>query len=439
MTTNGAIAANGRTATGNRGRVIGVAGLKNVGGMVQEEYLRILQSWDRAVKIYTEMRDDTTVATLLDAIKLPLLSADFDVTPFSDAAQDVEAADWLWENMDGMNRQSWRSHVTDTLEALDFGFYIGEIVFEKREDGRLWLRGIEPRGQETLDRWEFDADDKTLAFIQRDPDTGARYIIPLEKTVHIAYRGRKGNPQGQSLLRAVYRLWKFKKEYENFEGIGMERNVGGMPVATLPEEPLADQDLTDLRTALKNLRIDEEMYMILPAGMELNAYAGQQDVSQLGEVIRRLQQEIYMRGFAQFLTLGMGKVGTQSLVQGSQDFFAMSLQSIQQVWLEAWNQQLVPLLFNVNAGAFGALAGLPTVTWNDPETVDVKGLLEAYKIGVDARVLTPVLEDEEHIRAIMDLPDLPEGEGTGPRDALVETPFMPGGAGAPKEPAKQGA
>lgn len=413
MTTNGIA-----TSLANRRQVIGVSGLKNVGGRIQEEYLRLLQSWDRAVKVYLEMRDEPTVATLLSAIKLPLLAADFDVTPFSDSAADADAADWLWENLTTMTQQSWRSHVADALEALDFGFYVGELVFEKRADGRLWLGNIEPRGQETLHRWEFDERDNMTAFVQRDPDTGVFYRIPAGKMVHIALDGRKGNPQGTPLLRSLYRPWRFLKDLENMEGIGLERNVGGMPVATLPEEPLSEQDLTDLRTALKNLRNDEEEYLVVPFGMTVRGYEGGHDVSQLSATIVRKKQEILARGFAQFLMLGMNEVGTQALVKGSQDFFSLSLRATQQKLLERWNQQLVPLLFALNPGAFPGMTGLPQATWNDPGSVDSEALLNSWQTGVNAKVLTPTREDEEHIRAVLDFPDLPEGEGEGPRDGL---------------------
>lgn len=432
MTINGATNAPAVVA---RRRVIGFSGLRNIGGRIQEEYLRVLQSWDQAVKVYLEMRDEPTVATLLNAIKLPLLSADFDVMPFSDSAADGEAADWLWENLTTMRQQSWRSHVADALESLDFGFAVGEMVFEKRADGRLWLGNIEPRGQETLHSWEFDERDNMTAFVQRDPDTGGFYRIPASKMVHIALHGRKGNPQGTPLLRSLYRPWRFLKDLENMEGIGLERNVGGMPVATLPEEPLTDTDLSDLKTALKNLRNDEEEYLIVPFGMTVLGYEGGHDVSQLSATIERKQKEILMRGFAQFLKLGMDQVGTQALVKGSQDFFALSLRATQQELLERWNQQLVPLLFALNPGLFPGMTGLPEITWNDPGSVDAEALLNSWQTGVNAKVLTPTREDEEHLRAVLDFPDLPEGEGEGPRDGLdlmVEQAVV-GGFGAGQE------
>lgn len=422
------VTSNGNTATINvtpgaadAMKVIGSKGLQNVAGRIQEDYEKELKNWADAVDIYLEMRDDVHVGILLDALKLPLLAADFDVEPASDQPGDVAAKDFLWDNMNTMHRQSWRSHVADTLECIDFGWSLGEVVMEKRRDGRLYVRNIDPRGQETLDRWEFDNNDKVIAFVQNDPRGKGRVTIPIDKTIHMTFRGRKGNPQGKAILRDLFRTWRFMKEMENFEGIAIERSVGGMPVANLPDEPLDDADMTALREALRNLRLDEEMYLILPNGLEVKAYSANMNVAPINVVITRKQKEILMRGFAQFITLGMNNVGTQALVQGSQDFFTLGLEAVQQELLETWNQQLVPYIFRFNR--IPGMTDLPRIKWNKPGKVDIKAMLDALQIAANIQAYTPTPEDEEHIRAIMDLPDLPEGVGDRPR-------MLPGTGGA---------
>ncbi len=403
-------------------KLLGVRGLKNLGGRIQEEYLAALRSWSVEVKHYLEMRDDATIGTLLDAIKLPLLAADIEAIAASEDGVDVKAADFLRANLFGMTGQSWRAHMTDALECLDFGYFVGEMVLEKREDGRLWLRNIDPRGQETLEQWQFDVDDpdKAVAYIQRDPDTGKLLTVPLEKCVHVTWQGRKGNPQGKSVLRAVYRPWRFCKDMENLEGIGVERDVGGMPVLELPEGYVdtgasETSDLGKIKAALKALRIDEASYMIIPPGSTLTAYGSVAKAYDIGAIIERKQKEILGRFFAQFLKLGMAEVGTQALVKGSQDFFMLALISIEQTILEAWNGQLVPYLFKYND--FG-VKQLPQITWANPGQVDLKAWVDAYAAGVNAKLVTPVREDEIKFRALADMPDLPEGEGEGER--LIE-------------------
>ena len=409
-------------------KAIGKTGLSVWAGQIQEEYLALLKDWRRASKVYREMQDDAVIGTLLDSLKFPLLAAGFDVIPMGKSKGDKAAATFLWENMNGMHRQTWRSYVRDGLEAMDFGFALGEVVMEKREDGRLWLRNIEPRGQETLWKWEYE-DDIPVAFIQQTELGWRSDPIPLEKCIHIVWGGRKGNPQGKSLLRSLFRPWKFLKNLENFEGIGIERDVGGMPVVRFPdpEKWHGPTSTTELRTifedALKGLRQDEEAWLLEPPGSRIDPYAAGQKTYNIREAIVAKQKEILMRVFAQFLFLGMEQVGSQALVQGDQDFFSLALLAIQQELQETWQQQLVPLLFRFNR--FPGMTVEPQITWSSPGKIDVAAFIAAYAQGTQAQLITPLRQDEEKARALLDLPDLPEGQGEGPRQVVPEFPQLP--------------
>ena len=417
---------------GNIRTVIGVTGLKHIGGRIREEYLNAIKTWSSEVKLLLEMRDDPLIGAMTDAIKLPLQAASFDVEPAPGGSpNDEDAAEWLWEIMNNMEDQTWISHAEDALECLDFGFALGEIVLDKRADGRLWLKNIDPRGQESLDLWEYDPTerDKLVAFKQIDPNSGERYTIPVTKCVHFKYRGRKGNPQGHSILRALYRPYKFARNLEDLEGIGIERDVGGMPYAKLTDDNFEDADLVDLKKALKGLRKDEEVYLIAPPGVDIQAYGGGSKIYDVNAVIDRWHKITLMRFFSQFLILGMGQVGTQALVKGSQDFFTLVLEAVQRYLLETWNLQLVPYLFRFNA--WTGISGYPTIVWEKPGKVDLNALITALNTAAGAKLYTPTDLDEDHIRAIADLPELPEEERGAPRE--VEKPPMGGLFDLPKK------
>jgi len=410
---------------GNIRTIVGVTGLKHIGGRIREEYLNAIKNWSTEVKLYLEMRDDPIIGALTDAIKLPLQAASFDVEAAPGGSpNDEAAAEWLWETMNNMEGQTWISHVEDALECLDFGFALGEIILDKRDDGRLWLKNIDPRGQESLNRWEYDKDerDKLVAFIQNDPNSGNTFEIPLAKCLHFRYRGRKGNPQGHSILRALYRPYKFARNLEDLEGIGIERDVGGMPYAKLTDENFEPADLVDLKAALKGLRRDEEVYLIAPPGVDIPAYGGGSKIYDVNVVIDRWHKITLMRFFAQFLILGMGTVGTQSLVKGSQDFFTLVLEAVQGYLVETWNLQLVPYIFRFNQ--WTGISAHPTIKWEKPGKVDLNALVTALNTAKGAGIFTPTDVDEDHLRAIADLPELPEEERGAPRD--VEQPPMPG-------------
>ncbi len=243
----------------------------------------------------------------------------------------------------------------------------------------------------------------------------------------MTFRGRKGNPQGKAILRDLHRTWRFVKELENMEAIGLERSVGGMPVAKLPEEPLEPQDLVDLKETLRNLRMDEEAYLIVPFDIELSSYNGNVNTAAFSTVIDRKQKEMLMRVHAQFLKLGMDNVGTQALEEGAKDFFTLGLEAVQNDIVETLNQQLVPFLFRFNH--FTGMTDLPKIKWLKPGRKDIAALLDAYGKGVTAKVITAIREDEEFFRAEIDLPDLPEGEGEGPRG---DDPAAGGGGFRPR-------
>ena len=161
-----------------------------------------------------------------------------------------------------------------------------------------------------------------------------------------------------------------------------------------------------------------------PAGVTIEPYGSSTKMFDIGAIIVRKQKEILGRVFAQFLKLGMEQVGTQALVQGSQAFFNLALEAIQKSILAAWNLQLVPFLFTANQGQFPGMTDLPKIVWEKPGAVDIMAIVNAYNTAVGAKVITPTDVDEDHLRGLMDLPELPDEERGVPRD--VEQPPMTG-------------
>ena len=405
---------------------LGVRGLKTFSANVQEEWRTALRDPTRRMKIYLEMREDITIGTLLDAMKLPLIKAAITIQPAPEQTPgDMAAAGWLDEVLKKMDKQQWRSHVSDMLDSIEFGFAIGEIVLEKRADGRVWLKNIDPRGQETLYGWGWndEAPDIAEVFRQKDPNSAAIFDIPLSRCVHVTFRGRKGNPEGKSICDSLYEAYRFLKNFKTMEAIGVERDVGGMPVAKLPVDgEVSDDDIDAMEAALKGMRNDEAMYLISPPGVEVGPYGGGSKMYDVGAIIERYEKAILGRLFAQFLKLGMDAVGTQALVQGSQDFFMLSLGSIQECIQEAWNLQLVPYLFSFNT--FPGMTELPTIEFAQPGKKDMEAMLNTLNTAFSMKLYTPTDTDEEYIREELDMPELPEEDKNQPREVEEPAPFF---------------
>lgn len=419
-------------------QIYGDRGLSMWAGYMGEEYFTELKPWTNEAKYILEARDEPVISTMLEAVKMPMIKAEITCEPASDDEADRIAADFVLENLNQMHRQSLRGWITDTLEAIEFGFAVAEIVLEKRSDGRMWLRNLEPRGQETLRRWgiiDNEHPDVITDFIQRGWRGGAprrEVPIPLDKCVHTTLRARKGNPQGKSFLRSLYIPFKYMKNYRALEGIGIERDIGGTPILKLSEGMSmvddSSSEMTELKKQMEGLRNDKALYVMLPHDMDISAYTGSKQLN-IREIIKDYEKQVLMRMFAQFLQLGMDNVGTQALVEGSQDFFTMSLESIQDEIMEQVNDQLIPYLFRYNS--FPGTTGLPKLVWAKPGAMDVAAVLEMFTKASQAKILTPTREDEQKFRDEIGLEELPDGVGEGPREVQSVVNDVFGGLNLP--------
>ena len=361
-------------------------GLSIWSGLIQEEYLGELAPWSKEVKIFKEMQDDVVIGALFESVRTPLLSSPFEISAGGDSPEDERARAFLEENILHNPNFEWISHVEEMLQFIELGFAVSEKVLEKdKKDGLLHIRDLMPIGQDSLDRWgEPDELGRVTSFQQRDK-RGTIHTAPMEKLLHFAFRSKKRNPQGQGLLRALYRPWYFKKNLETLEAIGIERDVGNAPVVKLKENVrYSTQDIDDLKEALEGFRMDEALYVILPSGAELTAYGGGNKVYDVRATITAWQHLIRQRFFADFLAFGSSAVGTQALAREMTTFFGLALRSIQQSMLAVWNRQLVPWLFKWNNWE---LEHLPTIDWLRPGESNIQSLVQAYNMLVSSGLM----------------------------------------------------
>ena len=402
-------------------RRIGRPGARIYGGIVHEQELPQLQNVLVRMRIFREMRLDPTIGVLEQAITRVLLAADFNVTPAGNTPADKYAADLLWDMMNNMDCE-WYEHVEDALEHLWFGFALTQIVTKFRKDGNIGLADLMPMAQEMTFRWgRQDGSGRVLGWEGLDPVTGTIYKIPAEKFLHFTDRGRKRNPEGEGMCLHVWESWRLKRDLQMYEAIGIERDVGGMPVFTAPGQ-LTTEEQEDLMEQAAAMRQDERAALVVYGGTEVHPYETTGKIYDVRKTIEAYAWEILAYSGAQWLKLGLEN-GTQALVQGTTDMFGLYLRSIQERMLSVWHKQLIPTLAMFNP-KLTTPNGRPTITWADPGVPDVKAILEAFASGVNSGVITPQRADEEHVRSLLDLPDLPAdigNDGRVPGGDLLKT------------------
>ena len=258
------------------GEVLMRPGLSIWKGLVYEEYLPALRSWSQRSRIYREMIDDATIGALLEAIRTPLLSADFTVMPAGDTDEDKKAAKHLETNLFPYERYAMARTCRGNVRLSSLRLCsLSEIVFHKKGN-EVRLHTLMPVGQETVHDWgpKLDRLGNPTIVRQRGPTDGKMRQSPLYKMLHFTFRSRKRNPFGMSLLRSLYRPWYFKKNLEVVEAIGAERDVGNMPIAEVGDITLSKEQRDDLEKGLSAFRLDEASFMITPPNVKIAAYTG---------------------------------------------------------------------------------------------------------------------------------------------------------------------
>lgn len=439
---------------------IGTSGLKRVGNLVLEEFVTGLQGrYGRAR--YREMSlNDATVKRGLRAITWDLLKPDWRVEGAEGKGAD-KAEEFLLSCLDDCS-DTWREMLREALSCLVYGASYAQILYKqcmgpeqkdskkrsKFDDGLVRWRKWSFRGQETWDGWEFDDDGDMSGLYQMDQYAGAqgRVFVPLEQSLHFKIEGRLSDPEGESILRAAYRAWTFKKEIEMFEAIRIERDATGIPVFQVEENGPNLWDTTDaaasaLRAYLEKagtaLRMDEQTAIIAPAGItfSLQGAPGTPQVD-ADTVIRRLDWQILGSMLAQFLELGQSKNGSFGKSESDQDLFLQALEGILvHVIAETINRFEVPRLFRLNQGTFSGLKKLPYFVPGDLVDSTIGDLAEPLAKLTTAGLITADPTLEAWLRQKGKLPEQ-DMEYAAEQEALAPPPIIPGQEPAEEKPAQ---
>ncbi len=358
---------------------LGVYGLKKQYGVIEEEFLTDLQG-AKAIKVYKEMvNNDSTVGTIMLVIKLLMRKVRWDVEVPENATDENQALEdslFLLECWEDMSHTS-QDFISEACSMIPYGWAWFEEVYKLRmgrwepephrrsnfTDGKIGWRKFALRPQDTLHEWKFNPEDGgVIAMVQEDPDSYEKYEIPLEKSLLFRTETYKNNPEGKSLLRHAYRPWFFKKNIENIEAIGTERDLCGIPVMKAPASIIhtdsADADLyNELKKIIRQLKNDENAGMILPSDTDeqgrplydfnLVASAGTRQFD-TDKIIMRKAREIAMSVIADFILLGHENVGSYALSENKTTLFADSLTIHLDTIAAVLNKYAIPRLFQLN-------------------------------------------------------------------------------------------
>ena len=409
----------------NDSKEIGRVGQRRYGGIFYEEFLSELRG-RKGAEVFTEMsNNDETIGAILFAIEMLVRQASWNVEPGGSTAKDREAAEFVKSCMDDM-QQTWIDTISEILSFLTYGWSFHEIVYKRRmgrtkdnrtsskyDDGLIGWMKLPIRSQETLYQWEYDDQDNLIGMTQMPPPDFGLITIPMTKAMLFRTRSRKDNPEGRSILRTAYRSWYFKRRIQEIEGIGIERDLAGLPVITTPEGmdiwDKDDEDMNAIRAGLeamvKNIRRDSTEGLVLPFGytFELTSTGGSRQFD-TNSIIARYDTKISQTVLADFIQLGHESVGSFALSSDKTNLFSMAICAFLDIICQTFNSQGIPALIDINGDHFAGVTDYPRLTHGDIEDVDLATVATFIKDMTSIGVIIPDESLEDYVRQLGKLP-----------------------------------
>lgn len=357
---------------------IGGTGLRYSAGIVDEEFLNQLK-WPKSIGIYKEMSsNDPIIGAMLFAIEMLIRQTTVKIKPSEDSDAAREVAKFVESCLYDME-MTWEETISEILSFLPYGFSAHEVIYKVRQgpsqkdkrfksrfsDGKFGWRKLAPRSQDTISAFNFDDRGNLIDIEQTLPTSYQIVNIPKDRLLLFRVNSRKDNPTSTSVLRTAYRPWYFKKKIEEFEAIGVERDLAGLPIAKIPSvylSPNATEDQQAVYAKIKNMitaiRKNEQAGIVWPSDrdengnemfkLELLSANAPAKLYDTEVIIQRYNANIAQTMLADFILLGQKSTGSFALSSDKTKMFAVAVGAWLGVITSVFNNKAIPDLLEIN-------------------------------------------------------------------------------------------
>lgn len=393
-------------------------------GLRQDEFITTLRG-RQGVKKYREMAEnDSTIGAILTAMSMMLRSVEWRLEGGSE-----EAREFVHSIMHGMDDKSWEEFIADVLTFLPYGFSLFEMVPRRDDDGMIRMKKLAGRAQWTVDRFET----KENGDIQGVWQVAARknVFIPYSRLLHFRTTSINGEPSGKSVLRSAYTDWRAQNSIKYYEGVGIERELNGLPLFRIPAEYMSANATPEqkalfnkINTIARDVKRNEQGHLVLPSNLqededgnlsnhymvdfELVASKGTRDID-TSEVIVRYQQAIARSVMADFVMLGANDRGSFALSKSKADLFLRALEGYADTIAAQLNRKMLPFVWELNGMNRD---DMPSLVRGRVAPVDLEELGQfIQRLALSGVDLFPDDNLDKHLR---DVAGLPEGDPNRP-------------------------
>ena len=373
---------------------IGTTGLAAIQDYIELIMPYELADYERRMRTFDKMSLNSAVSTALDFnyILVEKAFSNAEVKPRDALNKDsVAAAKFVEYNLRNMKNQTLRQCVRNIISFKKYGFSIAEKLFEPIKYGEyagklpFKIKQLAFRPQQSLDRsipFKVSEDGRRIEHARQNtsyfkdnegytsmPMEGYYKKIPRNKFMLFGYNTTDSNPYGESPLVGCFRDVKEMDIINEYQTVGITRDMGGLLVFGVPSDilnkaaidPTGPEALSVQRLEEQgaSCHAGEQTSMILPREllegsssvdaytMDLKGVSGGGKMFDTSQIIKDKQKAIFDRFGAGAMILCDGG-GSYALIEGKNTIHSHYIERDINIILEVFNNDLIPQLLSLN-------------------------------------------------------------------------------------------
>lgn len=386
--------------------------------------LRVGQSFHT----FRDMKLDGVIGGSMSYLKALLSKPDWKIDyPDKPTQAETKLVDALNQSINDMEGYDKRQFMSNLLASLDYGCSLNEVVF-KRKFGRTVFDTISPIHLTTVSKFTFEKGSlKEVKITPAENDglidfgaTGAEVVVKGDKLLLLALEQDADFPLGKSVLYGAYTSWKAKQILQEYEAIGVAKNLSGVLSIKVPSEYLTkyhSEPGSDEAQYLDSLLMQAEMlhagkgsYVVSPSDTQQNGVdlfrietigGTQGQAYDVGGAIGRYNDEIMLAMQASILALGNSGGGSFALSDSKTLLLTMFVMNIQAA-ISSAVRKIVKQAFKLNGLDPSRAKGL---VFDDLEPMDWDDFTRGWQRLVQSGAVTPDKPLEGYLRKAGGAPD----------------------------------
>lgn len=385
-------------------------------------------SINNAFNTYREMKLDGVISGSVSFIKAVLSKGDVKIAYHAKSTEkEKKVIDALNTSLNNMEDYDKKRLISNWLQILDYGCSLNELVYE-RKGGVFVFKTISPIHLTTVNKFEMQGgslkrlkleqaeNDGLVVNVGKQPNT-----ISGDKVLFFRLEPDADFPLGKSLFYGAYTAWKAKKIMQEYEAIGVAKNLSGVLDVKVPSEyinkyfsdPASDEAIyvSNLLQQAENLHAGKGSYILSssdtsPNGIHLfevttvGGNGGNAQNYNVGQAIARYNNEIQLSLQSTVLSMGVEGAGSLALSSDMVNLLTLFIENIQQTISHEF-RKAVKLAFKLNGIETD---NIPTLEWEKVQPLSWDDFTKGWQRLLQAGGVTPTEDLEAYFRTMGEAP-----------------------------------